>query len=483
MQEYSAVFYKGDKRYKVYATGLPILNAGLKHLLDININFLADYTRAHDVNYVVDVGANLGFTAIMLSLAFPGAKVLAIEPSSHNLKYLRKNTLDMDNIEIVQAAAFGSERKLEIALPTKEQRGDISLGNEAFDNTGAISVYADGDLYRETVRGVRLDDIVTQKVDYLKLDIEGAEYEALKGAHRILTEDKPMIQIEMRIASSHMAGHSIHDLHRLILSYGYVRMGKYHGDSLYCHKSVDFDNVTQYKLRKNFAAPNETLYKTFEYHMNHEDYVFLHQITKVKNVRTIYDVGACIGVMSLLFVSVFKNARVYAIEPSTNNYIYLLKNCSWNERMTLDKFALSNREGEATIAMPTKEQRPEMEENSKTNSAILSLYGKSDKYSEKVAVHKLDNVANRPVDLLKIDAEGHEWEVLDGASKVLAEDRPIVFLNVREGTQKMAGRTTDELQKKMKSYGYKRVGHYKGDAICFPKELDLPDDVPDGLYI
>ena len=36
----------------------------------------------------------------------------------------------------------------------------------------------------------------------------------------------------------------------------------------------------------------------------------------------------------------------------------------------------------------------------------------------------------------------------------------------------------DELRRKIGTYGYKRVGHYKGDAIYFPEELELPEDIP-----
>ena len=478
MPEHSATFWKNNIKYEIFSTGLPVLHSGIKHIMQVNTQYISDFAIAKDINYVVDVGANMGFTSLLFHFAFPNAKILAIEPSSYNTKFLNRNVGEVDNIETAQVAVISDNREIEIALPSKVQRGDIKLVTEEWDNTGALSIYGETDLYREKVRGVRLDDIITQKVDYLKLDIEGAELEALKGAHRILTEDQPYIQIELRVANLLMAGTDVHEVHRFIQSYGYVRIATYAGDSIYCHSGLDYNKVAEHKLKKYFSSPTERLQKTFRFHLNTNDIVFLDQISKVKEIKKIYDIGACIGVMSVLFASSFRDATIHAIEPSSKNFSYLLLNSKWNDRIIPERFALSNKDGNIKIAMPTKEQRPEMDKESESNSAIISVYGESYLYSEEVRKYKLDSIAESPVDLIKIDAEGHEYEVLEGAEAILAEDRPIVFLNIREGTQRLAGRTTMELRQKMGSYGYKRVGHYKGDAIYFPEELELPNDIP-----
>jgi FkbM family methyltransferase len=478
MPEHSATIYKNNIKYTVYAAGLPLLGAGLSHLRTRNIRFIADLSIVKDMSYIVDVGANMGYLSMQYHFAFPNAHILAIEPSSYNLKYLRKNTEHIDNIEILQVAAARDTCELEIAMPTPVQRGDIRLGMEDWDNTGALSIFGEGDLHREKVKGVRLDDVVSQKVDYLKLDIEGSELEALLGAHRILTEDRPVIQIEMRPQNLAMAGTNAHEVHELILGHGYMRIGKHAGDSLYCHSSINYSAVADYKLRQEYSAPDELLFQRFKSYLTRKDVDFLRQIDKVKTIKNIYDVGACIGVLSLLFVATFGDVVVHAIEPSSVNFTYLITNTETEPRIFCENVALSNKDGTINIAMPTQEQRPEMTEETSKSSALISVYGESDLYSEEVTARKLDSTAMKKVDLIKIDAEGHEWEVLEGAERILMEDRPIVFLNLRKGTQRMAGRTRLDLRKKIGSYGYKRVGHYRGDAIYFPEELELPEGVP-----
>ena len=43
---------------------------------------------------------------------------------------------------------------------------------------------------------VRLDDVVSEPVGFIKLDIQGAELPALEGARRILTDDRPVVMVE-----------------------------------------------------------------------------------------------------------------------------------------------------------------------------------------------------------------------------------------------------------------------------------------------
>ena len=42
--------------------------------------------------------------------------------------------------------------------------------------------------------------------------------------------------------------------------------------------------------------------------------------------------------------------------------------------------------------------------------------------------NKLDNIINKKIHLIKIDVEGHEWELIDGATKTIIKHRPIIIL-------------------------------------------------------
>lgn len=47
------------------------------------------------------------------------------------------------------------------------------------------------------IRGVPLDELIPERIDFMKIDVEGFEVEALKGARRILSEDKPLLCLEV----------------------------------------------------------------------------------------------------------------------------------------------------------------------------------------------------------------------------------------------------------------------------------------------
>jgi hypothetical protein len=61
------------------------------------------------------------------------------------------------------------------------------------DNSGLAHVADKGDV---TVRSLALDDMDIEPIDFLKMDCEGYEYFALKGAERTIRRDKPCILVE-----------------------------------------------------------------------------------------------------------------------------------------------------------------------------------------------------------------------------------------------------------------------------------------------
>lgn len=133
--------------------------------LDVNTYSLTP--EEMDGAYVVDVGANIGaFTAACCSL---GAKVLAIEPSTENLAVLRVNTAGMD-CEIHEAALWDVAR-----------RGSVKF--QYFSGSPAASR-----LQKSGTDEVELVDFETlmayspKDIDYLKLDCEGAEWDAIMYA-------------------------------------------------------------------------------------------------------------------------------------------------------------------------------------------------------------------------------------------------------------------------------------------------------------
>jgi FkbM family methyltransferase len=137
----------------------------------------------------VDVGANIGYFSLLSAAAVgPTGRVFAFEPSPRNCAMLHFSAAanGFRNIEIHPFAVFESAQLL--VYDTQGSNGIVS------DLTDDARILA----YREVARACTLDGVlgVAGRVDAIKLDIEGAEYCALRGAQGVLRRHRPVLFTE-----------------------------------------------------------------------------------------------------------------------------------------------------------------------------------------------------------------------------------------------------------------------------------------------
>jgi FkbM family methyltransferase len=139
-----------------------------------------------DSDVVLDVGAHLG-TFSRIALQRGARLVVAIEPDPVNATCFRRTfeeEIANGRVRLVQAAAWHSSGSLQFEIGNASQTGHV---------TGAESRST------VTVRAVTLDDMVDElkldRVDFIKMDIEGAERHALAGARELLAARKPRLAI------------------------------------------------------------------------------------------------------------------------------------------------------------------------------------------------------------------------------------------------------------------------------------------------
>lgn len=125
------------------------------------------------VKYVIDGGANIGLFSVYVA-GHLGVPVLAIEPAPKNLPILEKNIGSMSLVSMISVALAATD--------------GIAKFNLASSNTGHLDGFDTGNDSEQSceVRTVRLASIIPPEWDqsclWLKLDIEGAEYEVLREA-------------------------------------------------------------------------------------------------------------------------------------------------------------------------------------------------------------------------------------------------------------------------------------------------------------
>jgi FkbM family methyltransferase len=139
-----------------------------------------------------DVGANVGFYTLLASrLLGPAGRVLAFEPSPRNLGFLRHHLVlnSAANVEVLDVAISDSEGVAQFSVDGDPKKSQLT---------------AAGDI---TVRTTTLDRLMGElpPPDLIEMDIEGAEYAALRGAEQLLRRSSPAIFLSTHGPEIHQA--------------------------------------------------------------------------------------------------------------------------------------------------------------------------------------------------------------------------------------------------------------------------------------
>ena len=136
----------------------------------------------------VDVGAHVGYFSLFAArLVGPGGTVVAVEPEPRNLDLLQRNIArnGVDTVRVVPFAAAAAEATMSLALD-EENRGGHRL------------VASDDPQAGPSVRCVRLDDVLPERVDVIKIDAQGYDHEVIEGLERTLAANpKATLLVEL----------------------------------------------------------------------------------------------------------------------------------------------------------------------------------------------------------------------------------------------------------------------------------------------
>lgn len=148
---------------------------------------------------VVDVGANIGVFSLLAAHRWPEAQIFAYEPAPDNFAWLDRNlrTCRARRITCYPLAVAGTPGNSRFYLKAE---------------SGWHSLYQDGAESSITVQAVTLETVLActgaRRIDFLKLDCEGAEYEILSERQALLSESVGFVAMEYH----KVGGHTVQEL-------------------------------------------------------------------------------------------------------------------------------------------------------------------------------------------------------------------------------------------------------------------------------
>ncbi|MFN3975386.1 MAG: FkbM family methyltransferase [Dehalococcoidia bacterium] len=168
----------------------------------------------------VDVGANIGLYSLFASrLVGESGVVLALEPSEREFHRLQENIVlnRAQNIRARRVAASNEIGAVSLMVASGETPGLNSLGPFGLEGTVLDHV--------ETVPAKPLDTLVEeeslQRVDFIKIDVEGAELKVLQGAQGVLHRFRPTLLVELQDRTLRMQGATAQQVWDFLVDRGY----------------------------------------------------------------------------------------------------------------------------------------------------------------------------------------------------------------------------------------------------------------------
>jgi len=159
----------------------------LNFKISFDYNFMKGFTNNHEEQYFdtelikdkddicfVDGGGYVGDSLAPIMKRFPNfKKIYCIEPNELHINIAKRNFVQYKNIDFIQCG-LGNK----VHLGTAKEKKDNNCSHEYHaDNINT------------------LDNLIKQEVDFIKLDIEGAEQDTIEGAYNIIKDQNPILAI------------------------------------------------------------------------------------------------------------------------------------------------------------------------------------------------------------------------------------------------------------------------------------------------
>jgi FkbM family methyltransferase len=185
---------------------------------------------------IIDCGANIGLSVLFFKKLFPEAAITAFEADPKIYTYLKNNI-----------NAFGHQDVLLIQKAISNQKGEALFLSEGAD-AGRLLMEFEDELDGIRIPCITLDEILDQEVDFLKIDIEGAETD-------VIIESKNLNKVKNMFVEYHSFSSKAQCLHNLLAKISDEGF-RYHITTVFSSKNpfLSTDNYLGMDLQLNISC-------------------------------------------------------------------------------------------------------------------------------------------------------------------------------------------------------------------------------------
>lgn len=168
-------------------------------------------------SYVLDVGANIGWTVLNLGRLASAGKVMGFEPDPLNHDRCQQNLNDniIDNVKLFPVGLGDRAARLKMEVPTPSNLGGNRIAPAGSEGSREVEI-------------VRLDDFAPvlewPRIDLIKIDVEGYDLKVLRGAETLLKKYHPILFVELDDQHLRDQGDSASALISFLQQVGYSRI-------------------------------------------------------------------------------------------------------------------------------------------------------------------------------------------------------------------------------------------------------------------
>jgi FkbM family methyltransferase len=192
--------------------------------------------------------------------------------------------------------------------------------------------------------------------------------------------------------------------------------------------------------------------------LDHDQYALPIILEHITEGYTVVDAGAFIGDHTLAYCNaVGKKGRVYAFEPNPRAFECLEHNCPAAKNYNC---GLSNIEESVCYSSDSNAGAGRITNNSNDNAIEIKIIA-------------LDSLNLSALDFFKIDVEGYELNVLQGAQKTISKFRPTFWIEINVGALAQQNKTPQDILDFLNKFNYSvsvfpEIGE-QYDILCIPR--------------